>query len=84
MTEIAFSVGDLIRIVDGSDALEGTTTPYGQVVGFLPVGGIQVVQPEAGLGIFNEDDLMIVPLTTVDATLIAAMEARTGIPVRKE
>src|SRR3954451_17436174 len=38
--------GDFIRIQSGSDSLEGTTTPYAQVVGFLPIGGVLVVHPE--------------------------------------
>jgi hypothetical protein len=74
--------GDLVRIRDTSDALEGTTTPYGQVVGFLPVGGVQVVHPEAGAGIHAPEDLEVVPAEAVGREWWEAVALRSGIPLR--
>jgi hypothetical protein len=36
---------------------DGISHPYGQVVGFLPVGGVMVVHPEAGAGVYAPESL---------------------------
>ncbi|WNV77381.1 hypothetical protein [Geodermatophilus sp. DSM 44513] len=73
-------LGDLVRIHSTSDTLEGTTTPYAQVVGFLPVGGVQVVHSEAGAGIYSPDDLDVVGADAIDPAWRARIARRSGIP----
>ena len=43
--------GDRVRI-DASALESGETHRYGRVVGFLPIGGVMVVHPESGAGIY--------------------------------
>ncbi len=73
------AAGDLVRLADQAldpDDLGGS--PYGQVAGFLPIGGVQVVQARAGLGILAPEDLAVVSSAQVDPPALAAIRERTG------
>lgn len=71
--------GDLVRLearaVDPDD-LSGS--PYGRVVGFLPVGGVLVTQARAGTGVFAPEDMVVVRPADVDQEALADIWARTG------
>jgi hypothetical protein len=69
-------VGDLVQLLR-ADPHDGNA-PYGQVVGFLPVGGVLVVQAGAGAGVFAPQDLAPVTATDVPAAALADIRRRAG------
>lgn len=74
-------VGQLVRLADGVDALDGASTAYAQVVGFLPIGGVELVHPESGLGIFPPEDFTVVDPHEVGQPWVERIVARSGITV---
>jgi hypothetical protein len=69
--------GDVVRI-DPAGLEEGQTHPYGQVVGFLPVGGVLVVHPESGAGVQQPEHLDVVDPTSLPAEVVQAIVERSG------
>lgn len=60
-----------------------TGTPYGQIVGFLPVGGVMVVRSHAGAGIFPPEDVTALQGERVDELLLRTLAERAGRPGRE-
>ncbi|MGK5738731.1 hypothetical protein [Micromonospora sp. URMC 103] len=61
------------------DPGEAPTHPYGQVVGFLPVGGVVVVHPESGSGVYAPEDLVVCDPGSIEPAVVDAIVRRTGI-----
>jgi hypothetical protein len=71
-------VGDLVRLPEVDP--DSGHPPYGQLVGFLIVGGAIVVQPGAGGGIFVPEDLQVVSASDVPPDVLADIRSRTTAP----
>ena len=71
--------GDLVRLeAHAVDADDLGGSPYGRIVGFLPVGGVLVTQARAGTGVFAPEDMVVVRPEDVDQEALADIWARTG------
>jgi hypothetical protein len=66
-------------VADQIDPDEGTTHPYAQVVGFLPVGGVMIVHPETGAGVYAPEHLTVIDPMSLDQDILAGIVQRTGI-----
>ncbi|WP_433283227.1 hypothetical protein [Micromonospora sp. CA-244673] len=53
--------------------------PYGQIVGFLPVGGVLVWHPRTSAGVHAPEDLVVCSPASVDPRIVQEMVTRTGI-----
>ncbi|MFI6758059.1 hypothetical protein ACIBF5_02780 [Micromonospora sp. NPDC050417] len=61
------------------DPGEAPAYPYGQVVGFLPVGGVIVVHPESGSAVYAPEDLVVCDPRSIDPAVLDDIVRRTGI-----
>ncbi|MFI7523738.1 hypothetical protein [Micromonospora globbae] len=61
------------------DPGEAPTHPYGQVVAFLPVGGVVVMHPESGSGVYAPEDLVVCDPESIDPGVREAVVRCTGI-----
>ncbi|MDH6464919.1 hypothetical protein M2302_005120 [Micromonospora sp. A200] len=61
------------------DSGEAPTHPYGQVVGFLPVGGVLVCHPETSVGVYAPEDLVVCAPGSIDPHIVQEISKRTGI-----
>ncbi|WP_141561949.1 hypothetical protein [Micromonospora sp. WMMA1996] len=72
--------GMVVRsLAPADDPGETHEHPYGQVVGFLPVGGVLVWRPGTSVGVHAPEDLVPCDPDSVPPALLHEMTARTGI-----
>ncbi|MGV9766832.1 hypothetical protein [Micromonospora tulbaghiae] len=71
--------GMIVRMPASADPGEATRHPYGQVVDFLPVGGVVVWHPESSAGIHAPEDLVVCDPASVDPRIVGEISDRTGI-----
>lgn len=74
--------GDIVRIrTERLDLQEDPTgNPIGQVVWIMPVGGVMLVRPVSGSGIFPPEALQVVPTDTIDAEVVQLLARQAGRP----
>ncbi|MET7967752.1 hypothetical protein [Micromonospora sp. NPDC005305] len=53
--------------------------PYGQIVGFLPVGGVLVWHPRTSAAVHAPEDLVVCSPASVDPRIVREIATRTGI-----
>jgi hypothetical protein len=63
----------------GSDPREGTGRPYGQITGFLPVGGVLVSRPGAGSGVYPPEALTPADPAHLPAKVLDEIVRYTGV-----
>ncbi|MFC4019484.1 hypothetical protein ACFOW4_16290 [Micromonospora sp. GCM10011542] len=73
--------GMIVRLTP--EDTDGMTHPYGQVMGFLPVGGVIVVHPEASAGIYPPELLTPMDPTHVPPDTLADIVRKTDCPARQ-
>jgi hypothetical protein len=61
------------------DPEERPTFPYGQVMGFVAVGGVLVMHPETGAGVFAPEDLTAVNPDLIPRAALDGITERTGV-----
>ena len=72
--------GDLVRLTGSAVDSDDGNEPYGQIVDFMIVGGVLVVQAGAGAGIYATEDLTVVHAEDVDAKTLVDIKERAGQP----
>ena len=70
--------GDLVRLAQGALDPDDGSEPYGQIVGFVVVGGVLVVQARVGAGIFAPEDLTVVSPEDIDPKTLEEIKDRAG------
>ena len=72
--------GDLVRLTGSAVDPDDGNEPYGQIVDFMIVGGVLVVQAGAGAGIHAPEDLTVVHAEDIDPRTLADIKERAGQP----
>jgi hypothetical protein len=76
--------GMIVRSVAADDDPGETHRhPYGQVVGFLPVGGVLVWRPAASAEVYAPEDLVPCDPDSISPTIVREIVNRTGAPPTK-
>ncbi|MFG1677942.1 hypothetical protein [Micromonospora sp. NPDC049282] len=71
--------GMIVRLPAPTDPREATRHPYGQVVDFLPVGGVLVWHPESSAAVHAPEDLLVCDPASVDPRIVREISDRTAI-----
>ncbi|MEV0003154.1 hypothetical protein AB0H28_12830 [Micromonospora sp. NPDC050980] len=71
--------GVLVHLPPSTDPGETTRHPYGQIVDFLPVGGVLVWHPETSTGVYAPEELVVCDPASVDPRVVRAITQRTGL-----
>ncbi|MFC0099133.1 hypothetical protein ACFFKH_16605 [Micromonospora marina] len=72
-------LGMIVRMPASADTGERPRHPYGQVIGFLPVGGVVVWHPESSAGVHAPEDLVVCDPASVDPRIVGEISGRTGV-----
>ena len=72
--------GDLVRLSGSAVDPEDGNEPYGQIMGFMIVGGVLIVQAGAGAGIYAPEQLTVVRPEDMDPKTLVKIKERVGEP----
>ena len=72
--------GDLVRLTGSAVDPDAGNEPYGQIVGFMIVGGVLIVQAGAGAGIYAPEDLTVVHAEDLHPKTLTDIKERAGQP----
>ncbi len=73
--------GMLVRLAESAlDPAERPSSPYAQVMAFLPVGGVLVMHPESGAGVYAPEDLTTVRPESIPPRDLESIQRRSERP----